>query len=259
MDSIDHFRNPRGLGLVALLAVFLGVVVGGHSVMLWSSASLLQSRWCLYAVFLACFHLGEFLLTARNQPRDVTADSFLLNHSRAYGVAFAAAVVEFWVSAAISPASRNYLFSLVLGATLCAAGQALRAVAMLTASSNFTHLVQVRRRAGHELVTRGVYAVFRHPAYVGWFVWSVGTQVLLGNTLCTVAYAYASWRFFADRIPEEEDALIDFFGKDYVVYAKMTWGFPGVNSPASECSFESAELRRLEAERHREQSHAPSN
>lgn len=255
MDSVDHFRNPRGLGVVALLAAFLGAVAGAHAVALLASASVLQARWCLYAVFLAAFHLGEFLLTARNQPRDVTADSFLLNHSRAYGVAFAAAVLEFWVgAAAFGAASRDSPLALTVGAALCASGQALRAVAMLTASSNFTHLVQVRRRAGHELVTRGVYAVFRHPAYVGWAVWSVGTQVLLGNALCTVAYALASWRFFADRIPDEEEALVDFFGAEYVAYARTTWGFPGVASPATACSLEEADARRLaaEAERQRE-------
>ena len=60
---------------------------------------------------------------------------------------------------------------------------------------------------GHELVTTGIYKHLRHPAYFGWFWWSVSTQVLLGNPLCTCAYAYASWKFFESRIYHEERYL----------------------------------------------------
>lgn len=44
----------------------------------------------------------------------------------------------------------------------------------------------------------------RHPAYFGWFWWSIGTQMLLCNPVCIVVYAAASWRFFSQRIPFEE-------------------------------------------------------
>jgi protein-S-isoprenylcysteine O-methyltransferase len=247
--ALDHFRDPRGLGLVALCAAFLALVVGFHAAWLVLAArGAWEARWCAYAVLLALFHFSEFLVTAQNQPRDVTADAFLLNHSRAYGAAFAAAVAEFWVELALAPALKRGGASLVMGAALCMGGQALRTVAMLTAARSFTHLVQVERRAGHELVTSGVYARLRHPAYVGWFAWSVGTQVLLANPLCALAYAAAAWRFFAERIPVEEDALIDFFGGAYVTYARSAWGFPGVRSPADECTVERAEERRRAAD-----------
>ena len=38
-----------------------------------------------------------------------------------------------------------------------------------------THFVV--REDGHYLVKSGVYAWFRHPSYVGWFYWSIATQV----------------------------------------------------------------------------------
>ncbi|CAI6005052.1 unnamed protein product [Closterium sp. NIES-65] len=41
----------------------------------------------------------------------------------------------------------------------------------------------------------------RHPGYTGWFMWSIATQLLLVNPLCTLAFALVSWRFFAARIP----------------------------------------------------------
>jgi hypothetical protein len=50
----------------------------------------------------------------------------------------------------------------------------------------------------------------------------VGTQLLLCNPLCTVAYAYAAWTFFAGRIPYEEALLEEFYGTEYVQYARST-------------------------------------
>lgn len=38
--------------------------------------------------------------------------------------------------------------------------------------------VQFTKAETHQLVTHGVYSIVRHPSYVGWFWWSVGTQVI---------------------------------------------------------------------------------
>ncbi len=48
---------------------------------------------------------------------------------------------------------------------------------MLTAGRSFNHYIQTTKADDHILVTNGVYAWSRHPAYVGWFYWSLGTQV----------------------------------------------------------------------------------
>lgn len=60
---------------------------------------------------------------------------------------------------------------------LCATGEVLRKGAMMTAKTNFNHIVQSVHEDGHQLVTHGVYSLCRHPSYVGWFLWSIGTQV----------------------------------------------------------------------------------
>lgn len=101
---------------------------------------------------------------------------------------------------------------------MCFLGQLLRTGAMYQAASNFTHLVSTEKKQKHKLVTHGLYACFRHPSYVGWFWWSIGTQVLLKNPVCIVVYAVAAWRFFAARIPYEEDHLKHFFGIEYTRY-----------------------------------------
>lgn len=101
---------------------------------------------------------------------------------------------------------------------------------MLTAGSNFNHIVQNEKSETHTLVTSGVYSWFRHPSYVGWFYWSIGTQVLLCNPVCLVGYTLASWRFFRERVEEEEFSLIHFFGQEYVDYKRnVPTGLPFIS------------------------------
>ncbi len=179
------------------------------------------------------------------------------------------------------------LFSFV-GLFMVVGGEVLRKLAMFTAVTNFNHYIQHEKQDGHVLVTHGVYSYCRHPAYVGWFYWSVGTQVspslevvshslpklhiqtknfldimgvggpkfqwcewlliltlytlldvlvrvvshctlqlhdflfqiMLCNPFCTIAYVWASWNFFNERIICEEITLLNFFGEDYLDYQK---------------------------------------
>jgi protein-S-isoprenylcysteine O-methyltransferase len=117
---------------------------------------------------------------------------------------------------------------------------------MMTAKTNFNHIVQSVREDGHQLVTHGVYSLCRHPSYVGWFLWSIGTQVsiynimfdlqkfklfifqlVLVNPLCLLAYTAASWKFFQTRVLIEEASLLNFFGDQYYQYQqKVPTGLP---------------------------------
>jgi len=64
---------------------------------------------------------------------------------------------------------------------------------------------------------------------VGWFLWSIGTQLLLQNPVCFLGYAVVSWRFFRARIEDEEWALLNFFGQDYLDYqARVGTLLPGI-------------------------------
>lgn len=64
-----------------------------------------------------------------------------------------------------------------MGVMLVIFGEVLRKGSMFTAKTNFNHYVQYVKQPGHQLVTSGLYSLCRHPAYVGWFYWSIGTQV----------------------------------------------------------------------------------
>ncbi|KAJ3327698.1 hypothetical protein HDU93_001833, partial [Gonapodya sp. JEL0774] len=98
--------------------------------------------------------------------------------------------------------------------TMVLFGQLLRSWAMYTAASNFNHHVQSVHRADHVLVTKGVYSVFRHPSYTGFFYWAVGTQVMMANPVAILAFAVVMRSFFKDRIEFEEETLVEFFGVD---------------------------------------------
>jgi protein-S-isoprenylcysteine O-methyltransferase len=96
------------------------------------------------------------------------------------------------------------------------------------------------RQPQHQLVKSGPYRWLRHPSYTGWFYWSVGTQMLLGNPLCVFAYAATASAFFRSRVRFEETSLIGFYGADYVNFLRsryilipFVWGVPLPSPSAS--------------------------
>lgn len=128
--------------------------------------------------------------------------AFLLNNGRHYHVAHAFALCEFLLTARYYPArlaQAKAAFALP-GFLLVLAGQALRSSAMATAAASFTHLIATSKRQEHVLVTWGVYSYFRHPSYVAFFYWALGTQLVLGNPLAFAGFALVMWKYFEARI-----------------------------------------------------------
>ena len=198
------------------------------------------------------FHLLEFFVTCLYNPSVVKSDSFLVNHSKAYTAAFLLAITEFWIkfcydlfvrffvflgpsnSVLQSQPQQNFvgsLFTIVLGVIVVVVAQVIRSWSMKTCGESFNHFIQTERKDNHRLVTHGIYKVLRHPSYVGFYYWSVGTQIVLRNWVCVVLFALAGWSFFSRRIPYEERALIRLFGDEYFDYAARTYiGIPGIST-----------------------------
>ncbi|KAI9659340.1 MAG: hypothetical protein M1821_001598 [Bathelium mastoideum] len=198
-----------------------------------------------FLAVLATFHFLEFWTTARyNTPRADASSFLLFNNGAGY---FLAQVCAFGETCAVAGLANipsravagsvgvpyTYLHTRIvvtLGFVLVVLGQVVRSTAMAHLGTNFHHIVQVRRNEGHELVTSGIYAVLRHPSYFGFFWWAVGTQLVLGNCICLIAYFGVLWRFFGHRIQKEEKALLEFFGDEYANYkAKTIVGIPFVS------------------------------
>jgi len=107
-----------------------------------------------------------------------------------------------------------------LGVGLFAVGGALRIWPVFVLGRRFSGLVAIQ--SGHELVTSGVYAVIRHPSYLGllvstlgWaFVFDSGVGILLTGLILVPLLA---------RIASEEALLASQFGAPYAAYRSSTW------------------------------------
>lgn len=216
--AILAFFWTASVGRIVLISHVLGAIFGVGMLL---SASQENYRFLgIYLMILSFFHASEYIATAAYNPKTLSLDSFLINHSREYTIAAVASWIEYAIEYALLPSLKSLYWISWVGVVLAVAGELLRKMAMLTAMSNFTHMVSFRKRDDHSLVTHGIYGWFRHPSYVGWFYWSIGTQLILCNPICAIVYTVVSWLFFADRIEEEEKMLLVFFGKQYLDYKK---------------------------------------
>ncbi|KAL6752064.1 Isoprenylcysteine carboxyl methyltransferase family-domain-containing protein [Haematococcus lacustris] len=181
-----------------------------------------QSEWCLlvFAVALVEFHVSEFVLACVYMRDELGWHSWLI--SQPYLVAMTVAVAEFMAEWYFVPSIKQHVWVSWLGLCLLVFGEILRKCAMVTAGVAFTHRLKLSHRSEHKLVTHGVYRWVRHPGYLGWWLWAVGTQVLLANPLATLAFAIVAARFFRHRVAVEEAALCRFFGEQYRQYASAT-------------------------------------
>ncbi|XP_017785926.1 PREDICTED: protein-S-isoprenylcysteine O-methyltransferase [Nicrophorus vespilloides] len=184
----------------------------------------------IYMAVMSFFHFTEFLSIALIQPKELSVRSFLIYHSPEYVIAAVSSWLEFFLEAYLLPDMKIYKVVSYLGLVICISGEFLRKLAMMTANSNFNHIIQYTKADEHVLVTNGIYSMFRHPSYVGWFYWSIGTQIILMNPICLIAYTLASWYYFNDRIRVEEITLLNFFGQQYSDYQQhVGTGLPFIN------------------------------
>lgn len=197
------------LGFTLGLTTFSTAYLALHSSPLWRAPFFLAA--------LSTFHFLEYWTTARYNPSHATVSAFLLSQNGSgYNLAHGLAFLECMLSHTLL---KNWLVfpdgtgaraaQLFVGFIMVIVGQACRSIAMAQAGPSFNHQVQMRRRADHVLVTKGIYAVLRHPSYFGFWWWGLGTQVVLGNGVCLVGYAVVLWRFFRGRI--ESESFLFFF------------------------------------------------
>jgi protein-S-isoprenylcysteine O-methyltransferase len=172
------------------------------------------------------FHIGEFLFVKYFHNETLSFDSFLLNNSVAYTLCMLLSFCEHFFSLT----NIFHSSTVWVGLTVATLGIIIRWLALYTAGNNFTHQISHQKKSQHSLVTGGIYAVSRHPGYAGWFWWTLGLQVLVGNCFCLCLFAWVSWRFFRNRILFEEHLLVEFFGHEYVIYRdSVSVGIPFIS------------------------------
>ncbi|PWA46334.1 Isoprenylcysteine carboxyl methyltransferase [Artemisia annua] len=166
------------------------------------------------------FHGSEYLLAIFFHGKsNVTLSSLLI--SQQYFMAMFFSVLEYLFELYFFPGLKEHWWISNVGLFMVIVGEIIRKLAIITAGRAFTHLIQRHHEEHHNLVTHGVYNIVRHPGYTGFFIWSVGTQIMLCNPLSTIAFTLVVWNFFHRRIPYEEYFLRQFFGSEYEEYAKV--------------------------------------
>lgn len=106
------------------------------------------------------------------------------------------------------------------GVALAAVGATLRVAPIFVLGKRFSGLVAIQ--PGHTLVTTGLYAVIRHPSYLGLLVGSLGWGLAFRSgvgILLTLLFVAA----IAARITSEEALLHLEFGAEYDAYRARTW------------------------------------
>jgi protein-S-isoprenylcysteine O-methyltransferase len=178
---------------------------------------------------LAVYHVGEYLATAYFHPNKVTWESFLINHSTEYGVAIVASYIELgskFVLAYYFDIAALMRMTMHIGLLMICVGHLFRLGGLISGGTNFTHKIRWKNEPTHQLVIGGFFAICRHPGYFGWYIWSVGTQILVLNPVCILGFAKAARDFFSSRIEAEEYSLHERFGGDYMNYTKVVPRFP---------------------------------
>ena len=221
--------QPKSLSGIAMRAFCLGSALSASAIAMVAVLVLTDSpawRAPFFLAALSVFHFLEFWTTAHRNTLVAGIDSFLLTANwPSYAIAHASAFLECITVSVFFPSRQWAPFGsgtilLTVGLAMVIVGQIVRSAAMLHAGASFNHHVQHKKADSHRLVTTGIYGVLRHPSYFGFFYWGLGTQLVLGNTFCFVAYAAVLWKFFYERIRTEEARLIEFFTVDYLDYRK---------------------------------------
>ncbi|NWG07945.1 MAG: isoprenylcysteine carboxylmethyltransferase family protein [Chloroflexi bacterium] len=81
---------------------------------------------------------------------------------------------------------------------------------------NWSPTLEIREK--HELITRGIYGVIRHPMYASQWLWSAAQALLLQNWIAGLASLAVFIPFYFLRVKAEEQLMLEQFGDQYRSY-----------------------------------------
>lgn len=92
---------------------------------------------------------------------------------------------------------------------------------------NWSPTLEIREK--HELITRGIYSVVRHPMYASQILWSLAQILLLQNWVAGFASLAVFFPFYFLRVKAEEQLMLEQFGDQYRSYMQKVGGlFPSL-------------------------------
>lgn len=112
-----------------------------------------------------------------------------------------------------------------LGAVLIAGALSVFWRAHADLGLNWSPTLEIRER--HELVTRGIYGLIRHPMYASQWLWVIAQPLLLQNWIAGWLNLLVFVFFYFLRVRAEEQLMIEQFGDQYRAYMQKVGGvFP---------------------------------
>jgi len=87
---------------------------------------------------------------------------------------------------------------------------------------NWSPSLEIREK--HELITKGIYGIIRHPMYASQWLWVIAQPLLLQNWVAGFANLLIFIPFYMLRVQAEEQMMINKFGDQYRDYMKRTGG-----------------------------------
>jgi protein-S-isoprenylcysteine O-methyltransferase Ste14 len=87
---------------------------------------------------------------------------------------------------------------------------------------NWSPSLEIREK--HELITRGIYGVIRHPMYASQWLVAIAQPLLLQNWIAGFLNLLVFIPFYFLRVQAEEQMMLDSFGTQYQEYMKKTGG-----------------------------------
>jgi protein-S-isoprenylcysteine O-methyltransferase Ste14 len=104
-----------------------------------------------------------------------------------------------------------------IGVLLCIAGLVFCIWARFTLGRNWSGVVTLK--GGHELITRGPYALVRHPIYTGLLTMFVGTVIMFGHVAALIAMPLVFVSIWI-KLRYEERLMLQKFPDQYAVYQR---------------------------------------
>ena len=205
------YQYSMGITLVLILCYSLSIVLFTKTI---------YYHLFLYFITLCIYHYAEFFSELFFHFKDLQKDAFLIYQNKNWVISTLSSFIEYIVETYFFHKYKDIKILFIIGLIMTIIGQYFRIAALFTGKSNFTHKIQMFKRKSHVLVKHGIYSISRHPSYFGFFIWSVGIEVMCVNPLCIIGFTYILFKFFKNRIQIEEKYLIRFFGMEYINYKR---------------------------------------
>ena len=216
----DHFGFMKILGFNCTTYTF-GLIAYYSLLNIYHESYPLLDGLCYFAIANVIYFTGEFIFVCIYQIHKLRWSSFLINYSMTYFLAIFFSIIEYGLETKYSIVPKHNKYVIVAGGVILFIGFIFRTGTFISGREHLNHVFEEYRKPD-QLVKSGLFSISRYPSYLGWFLFTVGGQVVLTNPICLMIFTIISLRFFYNRIKFEEYTMLSYFGSEYQDYYKRT-------------------------------------